>query len=120
MSATTPPMFAPKQTDWHQRLRDIVETMREMSRQTDPMAMSRAYGNRVRNLFPMDRFLSLSRRGLERPHVRVTRYSGWQEDINPWLDKERLPSFSGGLLAELIYSDEPWVIDDLKLDPGDP
>jgi sigma-B regulation protein RsbU (phosphoserine phosphatase) len=115
-----PLMFAPKPTDWHQRLRDIVATMRELSLQTDPHAMSQAYGQRVRKLFPMDRFLSLSRRGLDRPQVRVTRFSGWTETINPWHEKDRLPLLTGGILADLIYSDEPWVIDEVSVDPADP
>ena len=44
--------------DWRQRLALIVETMREMSRQTDPQAMVRAYGERIRELRPVDRRLS--------------------------------------------------------------
>jgi sigma-B regulation protein RsbU (phosphoserine phosphatase) len=115
-----PPMFAPKATDWNQRLRDIVATMREMSLQTEPLAMSRAYGARVRKLFPTDRFMSLSRRDLDQPHFRVTRFSGWTHEVNPWTEKDRLPMLAGGLLAELLYSDEPWVIDELNVDPADP
>src|SRR4051812_46698859 len=102
MSAN-PPLFSPKDQDWRPRLSAIVETMREMSLHTDPQAMSRAYGTRIRKIFPTDRFISLSRRDLYSPYFRITRFSGWKDEINPWYEKERLPLLSGGLLAELIY-----------------
>lgn len=40
--------------------------------------------------------------------------------MNPWLDKDRLPLLKGGLVAELIYADEPRVIDDLAVTADDP
>src|SRR5690606_15363426 len=33
---------------------------------------------------------------------------------------DRLPLIDGGLLAELIYDDEPRIINDLQVDPADP
>src|SRR5262249_19500842 len=51
-------------------------------------------------------------RGLSFPQYRVTRSTTWTEEINPWRDKHRLPLFEGGILAELIYGDEPRVFDD--------
>ncbi len=47
---------------WKGRLDYIVETMREMSVQTDPQEMVRAYTRRVDVLFPSDRRISISRR----------------------------------------------------------
>jgi sigma-B regulation protein RsbU (phosphoserine phosphatase) len=110
------------QRPWRERLAEVVDMMREMSRQTDPQAMVRAYSERVRRLLPADGFLALSRRDLERPRFRITRYSGWTEPINPWRERHRLPLLSGGLLADLIYGDEPAIIDDLPaaLAPDDP
>ena len=105
---------------WEQRLREVVETMREMSVQTDPQEMVRAYGRRMDTLFPVDRRISLSRRGLKRPFFRVTRYSEWKEEIDPWKEKHRLPLHQGGLFADLIYGDEPVIIDELEVDPADP
>lgn len=110
----------PKSVDWRARLSTIVETMRELSRQTDPMAMGRTYGERIRTIFPTDRFMALSRRDLDRPQVRVTRFSLWTEQVNPWKDKDRLPVYSAGLLSDLIYSDEPQIIDEIRLSPDDP
>lgn len=59
--------------DWQARLAQVVDLMRGMSRQTDPQEMVRAYGERVRLLTPIDRRVSLSRRGLADPFFRVTR-----------------------------------------------
>jgi sigma-B regulation protein RsbU (phosphoserine phosphatase) len=107
-------------TDTGERLDAIVSMMREMSLQTDPEAMVRAYGFRLRKLLPTDRFLALSRRGLDAPFYRITRSSTWEEPINPWKQRDRLPSLRGGLLGELIYGDIPRIIDRLELDPADP
>ncbi len=107
-------------TDWTKRLAMIVDTMREMSRQTDPEAMVRAYGARMSELMPSDRRLSLSRRDLEPPRYRITRSTTWTEAINPWKEKDRLPLFTSGLLGELIYADDARIIDDLQVAPDDP
>jgi sigma-B regulation protein RsbU (phosphoserine phosphatase) len=107
-------------TDWRKRLALIVETMREMSRQTDPQAMVRAYAEKVRLLLPADRRLGLSRRGLAAPYYRITRDTHWKEPVNPWKEPDRLPLLRGGLLAELIYADQPRLIDDLAVGADDP
>ncbi|HEX6986095.1 MAG TPA: PP2C family protein-serine/threonine phosphatase, partial [Planctomycetaceae bacterium] len=86
----------------------------------DPQEMVRAYARRMQVLFPVDRRISLSRRGLSYPSYRVTRFSEWPEDINPWRERHRLPLHEGGLFADLIYGDEPVLIDDLHVDPDDP
>jgi sigma-B regulation protein RsbU (phosphoserine phosphatase) len=106
--------------DWQDKLQVIVEMMREMSLQTDPQEMVRTYGERVRRFLPSDQALSLSRRGLSIPKYRITRSTTWEEGINPWKDRDRLPLFEGGLLAELIYGDQPRVIDDLTISASDP
>jgi len=107
-------------TDWRERLQAVVETMREMSTHTDPQEMVRAYGARMRQLYRNDGFLSLSRRGLKAPYYRITRHARWAGKINPWTEKERLPLLQGGLLGELIYGDQPRIIDEIELQPGDP
>jgi phosphoserine phosphatase RsbU/P len=106
--------------DWQKKLSIIVETMRDMSRQTDPQEMVRAYGERIQQFLPIDRRLSLSRRGLSYPYYRITRSTTWTENVNPWQNKDRLPLLQGGLLAKLIYGDEPQVFDDLDVSPDDP
>ncbi len=118
---TSSPGFLGGTSDnWRTRLETIVATMRDMSRQTDPQAMVREYGTRMRQLIPVDRSVALSRRDLEPPRYRITRSNLWKDEINPWKEKDRLPLFDRGLLGELIYGDEPRIIDDLVVDPGDP
>jgi sigma-B regulation protein RsbU (phosphoserine phosphatase) len=108
--------------DWHERLAYIVDAMREMSLQTDAQEMVRSYGTRVRKLLPAARWLSVSRRGLEAPWFRITRSSTWTEVIDPWKQRDRLPLMKGGLLSDLLYGDEPRLIDDITplLAPNDP
>ncbi len=105
---------------WRKRLDVIVTTMREMSRQTDPQAMVRAYGSRIREIYPANRFLALSRRDLAFPKFRITRNSQWTVEINPWKEKHLLPMLEGGILGELLYGEVPRLIDDLELSPDDP
>lgn len=115
-----PPSPSEPANDWKQRLAVVIDTMREMSRQTDPQEMVRAYGDRIRPLFPHVRRLSLSRRDLQSPRYRITRSTTWNEDINPWKERHRLPLFEGGLLAELIYGGEPQIWDDLEVPADEP
>jgi sigma-B regulation protein RsbU (phosphoserine phosphatase) len=107
-------------TDWESRLAAIMEMMRETSRQTDPQSMVRAYARHVNRMLPTDGFVALSRRDLAPPKFRITRYSGWQTNINPWKEKDRLPVLEGGLFGELLYAGEPRIIDDLQFDASDP
>jgi len=92
--------------------------MREMSRQTDPQEMVRAYAKRMAEVFPATRRISLSRRGLKHPYVRITRYSEWSDEVNPWKQRDALPLIEGGFFADLIYGDEPKIFDDVEDDPG--
>lgn len=105
---------------WQERLDYAIATMRELSLQTEPQAMVRNYGNRLRQIFPIDRSVSLSRRNLQRPQVRITRYTHWEHHPNPWKDVNRLPVFDRGLFSELIWGNEPIIIDDLELSKDDP
>ncbi|MGO9469066.1 MAG: PP2C family protein-serine/threonine phosphatase [Isosphaeraceae bacterium] len=99
--------------NWEERLATVVATMHEMSQQDDPQAVVRTYGARMRQLLPVDRWLSISRRGLEAPSYRISRSSTWTDEIDPWKERDRLPLLSGGLLAELIYGNQARLIDDV-------
>ena len=112
--------FTPGTRNWRQRLAVSVEVMRELSRYTDPEAVYSVFTRRMGQLFPTARRVSLSRRGLERPEFRVTRFNLWPNPVNPHKEPHRLPVRRGGLLAELAHADEPRVIDELELAPGDP
>jgi sigma-B regulation protein RsbU (phosphoserine phosphatase) len=120
MTTTVPIDIYDRATPWDVRLAIIIDLMREMSRQTDPQAMSRVYGQRMRQLLPTDRSMSLSRRELDRPAYRITRSSLWKEEINPWREPERLPLFTSGLLGDLLYAGEPVIVDELEVNPADP
>lgn len=106
--------------DARKRLQHVIDTMREMSLQTDPQEMVRSYVRRMQSMLPVDARVALSRRGLASPQVRITRFSGWDDEINPWKEADRLPLLEGGLLAELIYGDEPQIINDLRISDDDP
>lgn len=113
-------------SDWCQRLQAVIQTMREMSRQTDPQEMVRSYARRMQQILPVDCRISLSRRNLKHPCVRVTRFSQWEDEshpwkeINPWKESDKLPVLDRGLLSELIYEDIPRIIPDLQLADDDP
>ena len=113
-----------KHQDWQEELKFIVDFMRELSTQTDPQIAAGLYGKRLREggYFPSDGFLAVSRRDLKYPAYRITRSSTWKEAIDPWKDKHRLPIFTTGLLSELVYSNEPAIIEDLqsRYSPDDP
>lgn len=102
------------------KLAFIVETMREMSTQTDPEQMVQAYGTRVREVYPSDCFISLSRRNMNHPEVLITRSILTPTITNPWDNRDSLPVLRSGLLSELIWRDEPSLIDDIQLEPDDP
>jgi sigma-B regulation protein RsbU (phosphoserine phosphatase) len=113
-------IFMGRGGDWQERMAAVVETMREMSLQVDAQSMVRAYGARMRQIMPVDRWIGISRRELAAPKYRVTRSSTWKDAVDPWKQKDLLPVFEGGLLGELIYGDQPRVIDHLEVAPDDP
>src|SRR4051812_33369974 len=113
---TSGSLFDDADGDWEQRTARIVEAMREMSLQDDPRAMVRAYHRRMRQFWPTHRWIMLSRRDLGPPRFRVTQFSDWfDRDVNPWKEKERLPVLEGEILSELLYGDQPRIIDDLRI-----
>ncbi len=113
-------MYRDQFTDWQSRLDHIVQTMRDMSLQTDPQAMVQSYIGRLRQLLQTDATISLSRRGLPAPQFRITRFTGWSDPPNPWKEPGRLPLFNGGILGKLIHANEPAILDDLHLASDDP
>ncbi len=106
--------------DWSFQLNHVVETMRDMSRQPDAQEMVRAYASRIRELMPMDRSLSVSRRNLDAPRYRITRSDLWKTPVNPWTQPERLPLLEGGAIADWIYSDRPQWIENFHVSDDDP
>jgi sigma-B regulation protein RsbU (phosphoserine phosphatase) len=112
--------FSRQRVEGQSRLSLVVDLVREMSLQTDPQTLVNLFRRRALDLYGFDRSVSLSRRGLEPPYYRITRSTTWKEDINPWEEPHRLPVFKGGLLGELLYADEPRILDDVTPSPDDP
>ncbi|MFM7540881.1 MAG: hypothetical protein ACKO9Z_14600, partial [Planctomycetota bacterium] len=108
------------QHDIHRRIAAVATTMRDLSRAEDPQTMARVYLRHLRELFPCDGLVAASRRDLPSPHYRVTRSTLWSEDFNPWIDRDRLPVLTGGILGDLLYGDEARVIDDPEVAEDDP
>ncbi len=105
---------------WQERLAFVHEMMRELSEQTDPNQMVEVYGKRMREVLPSQRRISLSRRDLEYPFVRVTRSDFDSNPLNPWKHRDSLPVLRGGILAELIYGEKGAILNDLQLASDDP
>ncbi|MCH8148324.1 MAG: hypothetical protein IH987_10075 [Planctomycetes bacterium] len=103
-----------------ERLRFVVDTVRELSIHTDPQELIKVFRRRAFRLYGADASLSLSRRDLDRPFSRITRSSRWDEDINPWKEKDRLPLCEGGMLADVIYGDEPCILNGVCICDDDP
>lgn len=106
--------------DTMERLEAVIDLTKSTSLHTDPEAMVRDYGARVRTLFGAIGIVSLSRRGLTRPWFRITRASAWKEAINPWRHQDRLPVFDRGLFSRLIHEERPVILRDLRVEPDDP
>jgi sigma-B regulation protein RsbU (phosphoserine phosphatase) len=107
---------------WREELEIIDRTMKVISSLTDPEEFVSAYYNGIGELLPIDDYLALSRRDLQPPFYRITRSSRFEEDINPWTQRDRLPVMSGGIIGEIAYANKPVVIDDLaaRLKSDDP
>ncbi len=117
---TTADFFDIRTRNWRARLAISVDLMRELSGYSDPRDLFQVFSRRMGQLFPTSRQLTLSRRGVEPPDVRVTRFNLWHDAADPFANFDQHPTHTGGLLADLLYADEPRLIDDLVIDPDDP
>ena len=114
-------MFDPSAGNWQERLRYIVETMREMSSIDDPQKMVSYYAARVaRPSMMADGSVSISRRGTPPGTYKITRSHRFTESVNPWQSPEKLPLLSGGILGLLLYGDQPAVLTEFSPDLSDP
>ncbi|MDB5328353.1 MAG: hypothetical protein JWM57_3922, partial [Phycisphaerales bacterium] len=102
------------------RLRRVVHALREMSAEPDPVLVTQAFRRNTQGLFPFDRGISLSRRGLERPFYRITRTDAGSDQLDVWRSPGVAPVLEGGLLGELIWAGEPQLIFNLEVAADDP
>jgi phosphoserine phosphatase RsbU/P len=106
--------------NWQERLAVTDAVMRELSQVRDPESMLQIYLERMGKLFPVSRRITMGRRGLAFPDVQITRFTIWDSELKVWDESPELPLIQGGILADLLYADQPMAIDDLDLDPQDP
>jgi sigma-B regulation protein RsbU (phosphoserine phosphatase) len=103
------------------RLGEVVDLLKFTSQGSDdPQKSVLAYAARMRKWSTADRIVSISRRGLDVPKVRVTRSTTWTKEIDPWKETGMLPVLDGGLFSDLIHGGEPRIIESLSIDPSDP
>ena len=107
---------------WQEELAIIDRTMKAISGITDPEELVGVYWSGIGELIEIGDYVSLSRRGETPPYYLITRSSRFEEDLNPWTQRDRLPRLSGGLLGEIVYANAPVMIDDLpaRLSESDP
>ena len=95
------------------RLAFFTDTMRAISRHRDPQQLVLDYYLRMKEAFPTDGFLAVSRRDLPVPCYRITRSDKRGIEFNPWQQRDQVSVFDRGLLGDLLYAGEPRIIDEL-------
>jgi sigma-B regulation protein RsbU (phosphoserine phosphatase) len=101
-------------------LQQLVELVKELSRQDDPDRLVRVFNRRHDLLLRYDGLVTVGRRDLDPPQYRITRSWRWHDHVNPWADPDRLPVFDTGLLGRLLYAGEPAVLENLLVGDEDP
>lgn len=101
-------------------MKAVVELMKNISVQTDPQEMVNIYGTAIEEFTRVDGYMALSRRGLTYPWYRVTRNDIWPEVLDPWKQRDKLPLLKGGILADIIYGNEPKFVCPLEVPADDP
>lgn len=105
---------------WQEKLAHIEDTMRAVSKESDPQAMVNAYSRRMRGTIEPGHILGMSRRGLTYPNVRITRSSLWAKQPDPWREAGSLPVVSSGILSELMWGDRARLLPKFSVDDNDP
>lgn len=109
----------------------LVDAMRAVSRETEPNRVLYTFGRRLHRIRPVDIFLSVSTRGLAPGEYKITRLfrtadmydeslgERLEEQQNPWLRWDDLPTHVGGFIGDVIALGEPQLMQELDL-RGDP
>lgn len=99
--------------------------LRRISESKTPQESAYLFGSMTREIYPIDGFCSISRRGLKKGEYKVTRafFDGSlpqaADDNNPWRDWAKIPIQTGGFIGEIIADDEPQVFPHIEI-TGDP
>jgi sigma-B regulation protein RsbU (phosphoserine phosphatase) len=107
---------------WREELEIIDRTMRAISGVTDPEELVGVYWDGIGELLPIEDYVAISRRNVQPPFYQITRSSRFTEHLDPWKNKDRLPTMTGGILGEIAYANKPVMIDNLpaRLGADDP
>ena len=105
--------------DWRVRLKLISDTMREMSRQSDPQELVHTYAANVRDSAerPDDR-AQPARASL--PEFRITRDTEWKEPINPWTGAPPLTGAARWAARRADLRPGACIIQNLEVPANDP
>jgi sigma-B regulation protein RsbU (phosphoserine phosphatase) len=106
------------------RLPILMEMVGSLSRATEPNEVVRTFSKGLRKLNGPWGYVSLSTRGLEPGHYRITRLINDDEiahidEGDPWRNMNELPVHSGGFFGEIIRQAFPEIIHNFFL-RGDP
>jgi len=101
------------------RLDGLIESLQAISRADDPSEVGLHAGRGIRYFMPFEALVSVSVRTLPPGRYKVTRRMltnrPAREPVNPWRDWAGLPTHTGGLIGEAIYSPRPRVFSNLYL-----
>ena len=93
----------------------MLQLAKEISRADDPGEVLRIFGQGIRRLRPVEKYISLSTRDLDPGNYRITRFvenfdrlDSIQND--PWSQRHTLPVHRGGLLGWIIERSEPVIL----------
>lgn len=101
----------------------LTSMLRDVSTVQDPGQMLKHFGPWVAQRFPRDGFLSVSVRDLPKGMYKITRtVTNTRNPIgspsneptpDPWTQWQKLPTYRGGIIAQIIASEEPCIITDV-------
>lgn len=105
------------------RVESLTSVLRDVSEVKDPAQMLQHFGPWVGQRFPRDGFLSVSVRDLPKGMYKITRtITNTRNPMNiprdetpadPWTQWQNLPTHQGGIIGEIIASEDPCIITDV-------
>ncbi|MFO0873092.1 MAG: PP2C family protein-serine/threonine phosphatase [Phycisphaerales bacterium] len=98
----------------------LMGLVEQLSRATEPTEVQRVFARGIRQLNPVDGFISVSCRGLAAGTYKITRMSLDPDALvnnwgDPWRNFASMPTHTGGLIGELIANDQPKLLQQLDV-----
>lgn len=106
------------------RITELTRVMRHVSGIADPAEMLKAFAPWIGARSREDYFVTVSRRGMPPGEYKFTRVLPGRPDLdhserpqitNPWDQWDQIPTYSGGLVGQILERDEPRLISGLEL-----